>query len=253
MRIAVFGDLHGHWVAFREAILGLLAEGPLDLILQVGDAQPIRTEEDLAFLSVPEHHRTLGDYALVEDPWPVPTLFIGGNHEPFNVLAQLPDGGFLHPNLEYLGQAGVRTFGPLRIAGLSGVYSPRALDRPRPKWPFPPQQARQASYYRRADLAKIASLPNIDILLLHEWPTQLEAARNSDWPRQWEQVGAEPLGKLVAALKPRFVFCGHMHRAERIQVGPTTLVALDDFSTRPSRAVAVLEGNPLVLASLQAH
>lgn len=247
MRIAVFGDIHGHWVEFRDKILSLHAEAPLDLVLQVGDAQPIRDATDLAFTPVPERYRVLGDYALIQDPWPVPTLFIGGNHEPWNMLEALPEGGVLQPNLEYLGRSGLRTFGALRIAGLTGICSPRALDRPRRPWPFAPEHAKEASYYRREDLEKLARLGPLDILLLHEWPSQLEAARTPDWPRHWKQVGSEWLGELVSKVNPRFVFCGHMHLSAHLKLGTTTLVALGDFSHRPSSAVAVLEGSPLAL------
>jgi hypothetical protein len=247
VRIAVFGDIHGHWISFRDTVLRLHGEAPLDLVLQVGDAQPIRNELDSAYMPVPERYRALGEYALIQDPWPVPTLFIGGNHEPWNVLEALPEGGYLQPNLEYLGRSGLRTFGPLRIAGLSGVHSPRAIDNPRQRWPFPPAQARDASYYRREDLKRLARLAPLDVLLLHEWPPQMEDARKLDWPRHWERVGSEPLGQLVSTLKPRFVFCGHMHCPAQVQVGPSTLVALDDFGSRPDQAVAVLEGCPLAL------
>lgn len=245
MRIAVFGDVHGQWIAFRDAILALHAEASLDLVLQVGDAQPIRDEKDLAYLPVPERYRALGDYGLLDGPWPIPTLFIGGNHEPFNVMEALPEGGFLQPNLEYMGRAGYRTFGDLRIAGLGGVLSPRAIERPRLPWPFPPQHAREASYYRKADLAKVAASGKVDILLLHEWPTQMEKARSSNWPRHWEKVGSEPLGALVDELSPTFVFCGHMHHAARVQAGQTTIVALDMLRAGSNAAVAVLETEPL--------
>ncbi|NTV73166.1 MAG: hypothetical protein HGA66_03050 [Holophaga sp.] len=244
MRIAIFGDLHGSWINFRDEILRLDHDAPLDLVLQVGDAQPLGDAEDLAFMPVPEQHRHLGSYAQVQEPWPIPTLFIGGNHEPWNRLAVLPDGGFLQPNLEYLGRAGQKSFGSLSVAGLSGVFSPRAFDRPRQRWPFLPEQARDASYYRREDLAKLARLPRPDILLLHEWPTQLEAARQPEWPRHGSKVGIEPLGALVTTLRPAFVFCGHMHCAAQVRVGATEILALDNFSERPAQAVAILEGEP---------
>ncbi len=249
MRIAIFGDIHGQWIAFREAILALNAEAPLDVVLQVGDAQPIRDELDLSYLPVPKRYRALGDYALLDGPWPIPTLFIGGNHEPFNVLEAIPEGGLLQPNLEYLGRGGCLTIGDLRIAGLSGVLSPRAIDRPRLSWPFLPQQAREASYYRRADLAKVAASGKVDILLLHEWPTQMENARSADWPRHWEKVGSEPLGELVDSLRPTFVFCGHMHHAAKVMAGPSTIIALDRFKIGADSAVAILETEPLRLIS----
>ena len=245
MRIAVVGDIHGQWIAFRDAVLALHAQVPLDLVIQVGDAQPIRNEEDLAYMPVPEHHRSPGDYALLDEPWPVQTLFIAGNHEPFNVLEAMPEGGVLRPGLEYLGRAGWRTIGGLRIAWLSGVLSPRAIDRPRLPWPFPPEQAREASYYRRADLAKVAASGKVDILLLHEWPSTMEKARSAEWPRHWEKVGSEPLGELVDNLRPTYVFCGHMHHAAKVQAGPTTIVALDMFRGKPGASMAILETAPL--------
>jgi lariat debranching enzyme len=158
------------------------------------------------------------------------------------VLSPLPDGGFLRPGLEYLGRASQRTLGTLRVAGLSGVYSPRAFGRPRQRWPFSPEHARDASYYRQEELARLAHWPRPDILLLHEWPTQLEAARKPEWPRHWAKVGIEPLGELVDQLRPAFVFCGHMHCPAEVQTVHTHIVALDNFSSRPDQAVAILNG-----------
>lgn len=38
---------------------------------------------------------------------PVLTIFIGGNHEASNYLQELPYGGWVAPNIYYLGYAGV--------------------------------------------------------------------------------------------------------------------------------------------------
>lgn len=243
MRIAVVGDLHGCWVAFRDVIRRIQAEGPLDLVLQVGDAQPISSDEDLRYLPVPDRYLHHGDFTQVMDePWPVPTLFVGGNHEPFNVLAPLPHGGDLIPNLSYLGRWGHRAYGNLRLGGLSGVHSPRAYDRPPLPWPFTPEHKKDASYYRRQDVEGLGASGQVDIFLIHEWPPQMEAAREATWPRHWASVGAAPLGGLVSTLRPRFVFCGHMHHRAECVIGATRIVALDDFSRRPLQSVALLEG-----------
>lgn len=53
---------------------------------------------------------------------PVLTIFIGGNHEASNYLQELPYGGWVAPNIYYLGYANVITIGGIRIAGLSGIY-----------------------------------------------------------------------------------------------------------------------------------
>lgn len=54
---------------------------------------------------------------------PVPTLFIGGNHEASNYSWELYYGGWAAPNIYYLGAAGCVDFGGYRIAGLSGTHS----------------------------------------------------------------------------------------------------------------------------------
>lgn len=48
---------------------------------------------------------------------PILTLFIGGNHEASNYLQELPYGGWVAPNIYYMGRAGVIKFGNLRIGG----------------------------------------------------------------------------------------------------------------------------------------
>ena len=50
---------------------------------------------------------------------------VGGNHEAANHLWELHYGGWVAPNIYYLGAAGVVNFAGLRIAGLSGIYNPR--------------------------------------------------------------------------------------------------------------------------------
>jgi lariat debranching enzyme len=50
------------------------------------------------------------------------TIFIGGNHEASNLLQSLYYGGWVAPNIYFLGFAGVVRFGGLRIAGVSGIF-----------------------------------------------------------------------------------------------------------------------------------
>ena len=243
MRIAVVGDIHGHWLELREAILALHASSGLDLVLQVGDAQPVRDALDLSYMPVPERHRALGNFAQVVGPWPIPTWFIAGNHEPFNYLESMPGGGVLLENLDYLGRQFSRTVGKLRIAGVGGIFSPKHFDSPRATWPFPQGGRKQASYFRRKEVEVLASSGPTDILLMHAWPAQMESARKPEWPKRWAKVGCDALGELVSTLRPRFVFCGHMHHAVVHQSGQTTIVALDNFSARPDRSIVVLESD----------
>jgi Icc-related predicted phosphoesterase len=237
------GDVHGHWLELRGALLSLHARLPLDLVIQVGDAQPIRSDLDLTYMPVPDNHRHLGNFNQVEEPWPIPTWFIGGNHEPFNLLESMPEGGRLMENLEYLGRVFSRKVGSIRISGMSGIFSPRNFDQPREPWPFPTARSKQASYFRRTDLQTLSTFGRPDVLVLHEWPPQMEAARTPDWPKRWTKIGCEAIGEMVESMKPRFVFCGHMHYKVQCRLGNTTLVALDNFSSRPERSIAVLESD----------
>lgn len=60
---------------------------------------------------------------------PVLTIFVGGNHESSGFMSELPFGGWTAPNIYYMGHASVVTIGPLRIAGLSGIYKGRDFHR----------------------------------------------------------------------------------------------------------------------------
>lgn len=53
---------------------------------------------------------------------PVLTVFIGGNHEASNYLQELEYGGWVAPNIYYMGYAGVINIGGVRIGGISGIY-----------------------------------------------------------------------------------------------------------------------------------
>lgn len=48
---------------------------------------------------------------------------VGGNHEASNYLWELYYGGWVAPNIYYLGHAGVVWFGGIRIGGLSGIFN----------------------------------------------------------------------------------------------------------------------------------
>ena len=48
---------------------------------------------------------------------------VGGNHEAMNYLWELYYGGWVAPNIMYLGHAGVVKFGGVRIGGLTGIFN----------------------------------------------------------------------------------------------------------------------------------
>jgi lariat debranching enzyme len=90
--------------------------------------QSIRNPSDLSNLACPPKYRSMGqfyEYYAGLKRAPLPTVFIGGNHEASNYLWELFHGGFVAENMYFLGFAGVLQFGGLRIAGLSGIYKPQ--------------------------------------------------------------------------------------------------------------------------------
>ena len=81
----------------------------LDLLICCGDFQSLRNAADFHSSSIPPKYRSLGtfpQYYSGEKTAPILTLFIGGNHEASQPLRELHYGGWVAPNIYYLGAAG---------------------------------------------------------------------------------------------------------------------------------------------------
>ena len=244
MRIAVFGDIHGHWCDFRDTVLQLHKEKSLDLVLQCGDAQPFRNEEDLDYMHCPKKYRKLGDFRMFyegQEHFPLPLLFIGGNHEPWNYLDENKGGGILAPNIEFIGRFGKKKFHNIKIAGLSGVYSPKYFNAPHPPVPYPTNKRKQATYYNNTDIEQSFNFCGVDILLLHEWPSAMNNAKIENKPSHWRAVGSEYVSLVVDALKPRWIFCGHMHFPARHQHERTDIICLSDFHRDKENSFIIID------------
>jgi len=124
--IAVEGCCHGELDAIYKAIEE--SQRSVDLLLICGDFESIEREEDLNNVAVPPKYRamnTFHQYVTGEKVASVPTIFVGGNHEASNILQSLYYGGYVAPNIYFLGFAGCVTFGHLRISGVSGIHNDR--------------------------------------------------------------------------------------------------------------------------------
>lgn len=97
MKIAVEGCCHGELEKIYATLEHLEKENEIkvDLLIICGDFQAVRNERDLNSMAVPEKYREMGSfwkyYAEIEKA-PVLTLFVGGNHEASNYMAELPYG-----------------------------------------------------------------------------------------------------------------------------------------------------------------
>ncbi|KAG2393757.1 hypothetical protein C9374_007288 [Naegleria lovaniensis] len=116
----------------------------IDVLLICGDFESIRHADDLNSMSVPDKYKEWKDFYkyFAKSPLkkegeetkiaPIPTLFIGGNHEASLYLMSLPFGGFVTDKIYYMGNTGFINFKKrnphdgkfvnLLIGGWSGIY-----------------------------------------------------------------------------------------------------------------------------------
>lgn len=228
MKIAVEGCCHGELDKIYETLEHLEKKESVkvDLLLCCGDFQAVRNEGDLSCMAVPpkyRHMETFYKYYSGEKKAPVLTVFIGGNHEASNHLWELPYGGWVAPNIYYLGYSGVVSFGGIRIAGLSGIYKGHDYNKghfERP--PYNDSTVRSAYHVRSFDIFKLKLLSQpIDIFVSHDWPLGVYHHGNVEKLYRYKEylrseiesntLGSPPAGELLALLKPKYWFAAHMH------------------------------------------
>ncbi len=95
-----------------------------------------------------------------------------GNHEASNYLWELFHGGWVCPNIYYLGTAGVVNFAGLRIAGLSGIfkshnYAQGFFER----HPLRGGDVKSIYHLRHFSVYQMALInEKVDVFLSHDWP-----------------------------------------------------------------------------------
>ncbi|GKV03135.1 hypothetical protein SLEP1_g15491 [Rubroshorea leprosula] len=250
MRIAVEGCMHGDLdkvyttIQYIESTQNI----KIDLLLCCGDFQAVRNEKDMESLSVPPKYREMKSfwkYYSGQEVAPVPTIFIGGNHEASNYLWELYYGGWAAPNIYFLGFAGIVKFGNIRIGGLSGIYNARHYhlghhERP----PYNDSTIRSVYHVREYDVHKLMQVEEpIDIFLSHDWPLGITDYGN--WKElvrykkhfkeeiQEGSLGSKAAAQLLEKLKPPYWFSAHLHckfaaLVQHEEGGPVTkFLALD--------------------------
>ena len=157
---------------------------------------------------------------------PVTTIFIGGNHEASNYLQSLYYGGFVAPNIYFLGFAGSVWFGGIRISGISGIYD--VHDYRNGHYETPPYNRstiRSVYHIRELEIYRLAHLCNstnsVDVFLSHDWPQGIWEFGNKQQLLRIKpffnedissgRLGAPPLMQLLYILKPDFWCAAHLH------------------------------------------
>eukprot|EP00977_Amphora_coffeiformis_P007290 scaffold1581_cov169-Amphora_coffeaeformis.AAC.26 len=253
LSVAVLGCCHGELGAVYDRIAHHEKEtgSKVDLLVCCGDFQSLRSWEDFHSLAVPPKYRnSLGSflpYYIGAKRAPLPTIVIGGNHESSQALQELYYGGWLAPQIFYLGAAGVVRYRGLRIGGLTGIF--KGYNYRKPHWERPPYDSnslRSVYHVRHVDVARLLSLSppsmensnlnsesptvpsdtlnsgrRLDIMLSHDWPRGIEHHGNLQGllrkkPFFREDIKNNELGNpagydILSHLKPRHWFAAHLH------------------------------------------
>ncbi|KAG7092767.1 hypothetical protein E1B28_009090 [Marasmius oreades] len=227
MKVAVEGCCHGELDNIYKHIEMLEKKNQynVDLLLICGDFQAVRNHQDLQCMAVPDkykHLQTFHKYYTGEKKAPVLTVIIGGNHEASNYMWELYHGGWLAPNIYFLGHAGSVLFGGLRISGASGIFKdynfPSGYFE---RMPYDRSAVRSIYHIREFNVRKLSLLPSPNIFLSHDWPAGIDQygdfrallRRKPHFREEIERgsLGSPPLMGLLHTLQPEWWFAAHMH------------------------------------------
>lgn len=188
--------------------------------------QAVRNASDLKAVSMPSKYYAMHDfheYYSGHRVAPYLTIFIGGNHEASNYMWELYYGGWAAPKIYYMGAANVVRVGPLRIAGLSGIW--KGYDYKKPHYerlPYSSDDVRSIYHVRELDVRKLLQIrTQVDVGLSHDWPRSMEWKGNHrqlfNFKPYFEQEAKDgTLGSVAATivlerLRPAHWFSAHMH------------------------------------------
>lgn len=140
-------------------------------------------------------------------------------------------GGWVAPQIYYLGYSGVVDWKGITIAGVSGIYKHYDYHKGfYESYPFTKDDLHTVYHYRAYEFEKLKCFgsfrraqgsQNVEIFLSHEWPTQ--APLHGDVksllkykPYFQENIeagclGAPPLDGIAEVLRPKYWFSGHLH------------------------------------------
>ena len=229
MHIAIEGCLHGELEKVYATIQEIQdMEGiKIDLLVCCGDFQSVRNLGDLKSMAVPDKYKEMGSFwkyytGILKAP--MLTIFIGGNHEASNYLQELPYGGWVAPNIYYLGYAGVVDVNGLRIGGISGIFKGGDYLKGRyEKPPYSDGTKRSVYHVRNIDVFRLKLLADNppEIMMSHDWPRGIHDHGNASQlirckpffkdEMESNTLGSGPAMELLETLKPAYWFSGHLH------------------------------------------
>ncbi|KAG7398393.1 Methyltransferase-like protein 9 [Phytophthora boehmeriae] len=233
VRVAVVGCAHGlldDIYATVSFVNEMDPSNPVELLLCCGDFECMRNSRDLETLACPPKYRAMHAfhrYYKQEKTAPVLTIFVGGNHEASGYLQELHYGGWVAPNIFYLGSAGVVNVAGLRIGGLSGIYKQQDYTAGHfESLPFNNSTMRSVYHVRELEVFQLSHVQQIDktpvgAFLSHDWPRGIEQYGNIPQllrrkPFFEQEIRSNTLGSpagefLMHQLRPQHWFAAHLH------------------------------------------
>ncbi|MDB4932796.1 MAG: hypothetical protein JWM10_5280 [Myxococcaceae bacterium] len=236
MLICAVGDAHGEFDAMYAAVEALESEvgRRVACVLHVGDFGVWPDPEHLD--EATERHGDRGGFRKLLRAGSVPrrTVFIAGNHEDFDYLVDRRSNELIE-NLEFLPWGEVVTLRhegeTVRVGGIGGCYGTKDYPRER-------VQGWNRRHYIVSDLRRLVrnAGDGVDILLVHEPPagevTECHAPPGMG-RRTWRLQG-EGQAELVAQVRPRICFSGHIHARTERRIAGVRVVGLHKVPVRGS-------------------
>ena len=180
----VLGDAHAADPENREALLAAYDAADADVALHVGD---------------------LEYYDL-----PIPTYFVAGNNEDFDVVESMRQNETLgERNARLLASTAAEVAG-LRVAGLSGNYAPTQYEKSRDEL-----SGDRRRHFTHEDLRSAMELTDVDVFLTHESPQGFMGR------------GSAHVDDILRTLRPDLCLVGHHHRHAEGRFEDTRLVGLE--------------------------
>lgn len=252
VKLAIQGCCHGE----LDLIYDKLRNCNIDLLIITGDFQALRNSTDLKTISVPEKYKRLGQfhkYYTGVKKAPILTVFVGGNHECSSYLTELRYGGWVAPNIYYLGEFGCIWYKGVRIAGASGIYNYMSFKENRSNdydLPYTPSTLRSVYHMTPKTYLKMMLMKSeldIDVMISHDWPQYiyhygdinglLRQKKFFQEDIQLGKLGSPLLKNILNSVRPLQWFSSHLHvkfKAEVEQIKPPSQeidIDMDDMDS----------------------
>ncbi|KAJ5953260.1 hypothetical protein N7454_000156 [Penicillium verhagenii] len=237
LRIASVGCGHGALNEIYENLSVEMAKrswDAVDCVIIGGDFQTLRNSNDATCISMPDKYKTVGDfheYYSGERVAPVLTIFCGGNHEAGNYLFELYYGGWVAPNIYYLGASNVLRLGPLRISGMSGIWKNYDFRKQHhERLPYNSEDIMSTYHIREIDVRKLLQVrTQVDVGLSHDWPRAIEKSGDCETlfrkkkhlrdDSMHGRLGSPAAREVLDRLRPAYWFSAHLHTRFALTMG----------------------------------